>query len=382
MIDLSFSILQQFFFLSHYRLYRSCNWDEKAIRRLIGDGKLASRQQYTDEMQVVGQQQEQHECPICFFSYRQMNVTKCCQADICTECYLQLQPYQKQSRNPNNNEKPVINVKTQQNSCPFCNTAKLQVSVVPLKAPQLTEQEQQPEQAVTTPVKVAPTDQDEQQPEMNPNNTTVTPTTPKTGFGSSLEQDAHVAMMRARSCSIASEHSHSSSTPSIKEQQDIVSTIAATPEDRQHLEDEMRAQHLHPLALKIQQEENDRRLKNELQYYSQRNLLLQQRRQQSASTTATTATSAAVARSHPQQNIPRRTLLSPQTYQRPSTTSDMLLLHPANRGNVGVIGGAAPPSSSVSAIASVRGMSEEQQLALAIEASLRETMASGSAAAP
>lgn len=43
-----------------------------------------------------------------------------------------------------------------------------------------------------------------------------------------------------------------------------------TPQERHVLEDEMRAQHLHPLALRLEQEEAERRLRNELEYAARR----------------------------------------------------------------------------------------------------------------
>lgn len=208
-------------------LYSTCNWDEKTIRRLIGDGKLASR---PPSKETDGQ----HECPICFFHYSQINVTVCCQASICTECYLQLQPYQK----PNASSTAHKPAKTQVNVCPFCNAPKLSVTVAQMKTPD--------------PPPVIP-----EAPESNPSNA---PPSPTTGFGSSLAQNPRVAMMRARSCSVAS----SSNDETANEM------ACMTPQERHVLENEMRAQHLHPLALRLEQEEAERRLRNELEFAARR----------------------------------------------------------------------------------------------------------------
>jgi hypothetical protein len=197
---------------------------------LIGDGKLASRP-------PAEETDGQHECPICFFHYAQINVTVCCQASICTECYLQLQPYQK----PNASTSAQKLAKTQLNVCPFCNAPKLSVTVAQMKAP--------PPLPVVTPV---------QAPESNPANA---PPSPTTGFGSSLALNPRVAMMRARSCSVAS----SSNDDTIPNE-----AACMTPQERHVLEDEMRAQHLHPLALRLEQEEAERRLRNELEYAARR----------------------------------------------------------------------------------------------------------------
>ena len=228
-------------------LYSTCNWEEKTIRRMIGDGKLASRQQWEADKYGIELDAEHHECPICFFTYPQMNGTKCCQANICSECYLQLQPYQKPNGQGNQNKPVMMNAKTQQNSCPFCNSAKLMITVGPMK--QIQSQPPPPPEAPIA----------DDKPESNPHAHPVA-IPPTSGFGSSLEQNSRVAMMRARSCSIASEQSHSSSTTaSMKEQQEMLSQVAMTIQERQQIEEEMRAQHLHPLALKIEQEEMERR---------------------------------------------------------------------------------------------------------------------------
>lgn len=178
----------------------------------------------------------QHECPICFFQYSQINVTVCCQANICTECYLQLQPYQK----PNSNSAAPKPAKTQLNVCPFCNAPKLNVTVSQKKIP-----------PPPPPVVEAP--------ESNPANA---PPSPTTGFGSSLAQNPRVAMMRARSCSVASSSNDDTGIPN--------EAACMTPQERHVLEDEMRAQHLHPLALRLEQEEAERRLRNELEYAARR----------------------------------------------------------------------------------------------------------------
>lgn len=96
-------------------LYPSCPWDDKAIRRLIGDGKLAARQLGTERRENV----TDVECPICFLHYSVINKTKCCHAYVCTECYLQVRPQ----------KLPTLkNGKTAPGSpCPFCNATNLRV---------------------------------------------------------------------------------------------------------------------------------------------------------------------------------------------------------------------------------------------------------------
>ena len=52
------------------------------------------------------------ECPICFMYYNETNISKCCNATLCTECYLQIKPQ-----------------KDKHTTCPFCNNPKMTISV-------------------------------------------------------------------------------------------------------------------------------------------------------------------------------------------------------------------------------------------------------------
>lgn len=92
-------------------LYATCTWDERSIRREIGDGRLAAR--------LVGKDGSSSsadvECPICFLNYSDVNETTCCKAHICTECFLQIRPAR---------EDPF---------CPFCNSPSLKVKTAMIK---------------------------------------------------------------------------------------------------------------------------------------------------------------------------------------------------------------------------------------------------------
>lgn len=81
-------------------------------------------------------------------------------------------------------------------------------------------------------------------------------------FGSSLQQNNdRIATLRARSSSL-SEHEITESIP-----EDVLkSSFAMTPEERRSLEDEMRAQHSHPLSLQYEAEAEERRMRNEQEY--------------------------------------------------------------------------------------------------------------------
>ena len=84
------------------------------------------------------------------------------------------------------------------------------------------------------------------------------------GFGSSLEQDTRVALLRARSESIASSTEEIPHTPLSDD--NMIKSLAMTPEERRRLEDEMRAQHSHPVALRLEAEAQERHAQNDRAY--------------------------------------------------------------------------------------------------------------------
>jgi hypothetical protein len=219
-------------------LYDSCKWDDKAIRKLIGDGKIASRSK-GEEFQSADCNQE---CPICFLYYPEINVTKCCNANVCTECFLQVRP-----------QKEKIS------SCPFCNSTKLSVTVAKkLSAIQLQEREKEEQRVIEAVIRSrsnsvnSPISKDKE----NKDNGAET----KLSFGTSLEQDSRVALMRARSESFASSgsdnHNH-------RDEDRLIKSLAMTPEERRRLEEEMKAQLSHPLSLRVEAEAHQRRVEND-----------------------------------------------------------------------------------------------------------------------
>ncbi|GAX22218.1 hypothetical protein FisN_19Lh283 [Fistulifera solaris] len=249
-------------------LYPSCHWEDKVIRRLIGDGKLAARQKGTERRT----KESDHECPICFLNYGQVNVTKCCQAVLCTECYLQVHPQR---------EKSV---------CPFCNNPKLVVSI----KQGLTHDELQqraveeeririrndPERAIENqqPPEGYEPPHDENCPQPLAEETLSASSAHSTSdayisgmtssghsstsvptniFGASLEQDSRFLLMKARSESISSEGRES---PPLE-------ALALSASERRQLEAEMQAQNKHPLALRLRMEEEERWLQNELEHH-------------------------------------------------------------------------------------------------------------------
>jgi hypothetical protein len=210
------------------------------------------------------------ECPICFLNYAAINRTKCCQAHICTECFLQVRPQRDKSA-----------------ACPFCNAPRVQVVVAEeLDEKAIVERDQEEQRVIEAEIRSrarVATDGSVEPAGTAETSSSSAATTPEKSFGSSLEQ--HTRFLRARSGSVASE---GSGCPSYTDVGDIAA-LAMTPEERSMLEEEMRRQHSHPLAQRLQAEEDDRRLQNDLNYYQAQSLRLHELRARRATLARTLA---------------------------------------------------------------------------------------------
>ncbi|KAG7369308.1 hypothetical protein IV203_032051 [Nitzschia inconspicua] len=231
-------------------LYSSCPWDDKAVRKLIADGKIAARQKGTEFQTTHAYHQE---CPICFLYYTEVNVTKCCNANVCTECFLQVRPQK---------EKAPI--------CPFCNSSKFTVSVAQKPSEEEIQEREKAEQtAIEARIRSeqrcgAPMSETNATPAKKKSGASVAPDSSSyNGFGSELEKDERYQILKKRSESFAS--NEGTRTP--QKDAEIIQSFAMTPEERRRLEEEMKAQHNHPLSLRVEAEANERRLQNEQAYY-------------------------------------------------------------------------------------------------------------------
>ncbi|OEU19985.1 hypothetical protein FRACYDRAFT_148429, partial [Fragilariopsis cylindrus CCMP1102] len=204
-------------------LYSDCQWDDKAIRRLIADGRIAARMK---GYECCGSDNSE-ECPICFLGYSE---------------------------------------KEKQSTCPFCSSDNLSVvvarknkdkndldSIIPGGS---SSSSSTVSLSANTSASIAST--------ISGTCSMMAPHTTCTGFGSSLEKDERFKMTRKRSESFASnEGSHMP-----QKENESIKSIAMTTEERECLEDEMRAQHLHPLVLELEAEAQERRLENDRAYRS------------------------------------------------------------------------------------------------------------------
>lgn len=82
-------------------------WEEKTVRKLLNKGKLSPNLCGKDERESG----KERDCPICLLHYDEINMLKCCNATICTECYLQVQD-------------PIY----QLTPCPFCKHERMIVA--------------------------------------------------------------------------------------------------------------------------------------------------------------------------------------------------------------------------------------------------------------
>ena len=229
----------------HTRLYNSCPWEDRAVRKLIADGKIAARLKGFEY-----RSNSQQECPICFLYYDEVNITTCCNANICSECFLQVRPQ-----------------KEKQPSCPFCSAQKFTVAVAPKPSEmEIATQQKEEQKVIEARIRAEQKDANntDDSPKGNKKKSAVAPDSTGDRFGSQLEKDERFQLLKMRTESFASAE-EGTRTP--QKDAESIKSIAMTPEERRRLEDEMRAQHAHPLSLRVEAEAHERRLQNEQAYY-------------------------------------------------------------------------------------------------------------------
>lgn len=199
-------------------LYPTCPhaWDTRQIRRLISDGKLASRLIGSDHRICPTDQ----ECPICFLHYSEINTADCCKAAICTECFLQVQDPKRS------------------HSCPFCNGEGMTVGMAKrLEEGDVMERQVEEQKFIEASIRE------------------------KFGGGDGgntgdLDLDLE---SRSRSRTLSSED------------WDIHETmVVMSPEERKRLEEEMKSQSHHPLVRQMSAQAERERERHELEYIQRR----------------------------------------------------------------------------------------------------------------
>jgi hypothetical protein len=235
------------------RLYHSCEWDAKHIRRMVSNGQLAARLLGSDSRLSKADR----ECPICFMYYSETNVSKCCNATVCTECYLQIKPQ-----------------KDKHTTCPFCNNPKLIVTVQGgMDEGDVAKREEEEQRVIEATIKSRVMELHGECPVPAPGG--APSPTPSPSFGSSLENyNRSRALSNASSSSIgdpspsgtpthggaASSHGDASSAHAIQ-------LLAMSPDDRRALESEMRAQLSHETHRRMEVEAEEARRRHTREWY-------------------------------------------------------------------------------------------------------------------
>mmetsp|Transcript_14961 Transcript_14961/g.17405 ORF Transcript_14961/g.17405 Transcript_14961/m.17405 type:complete len:534 (+) Transcript_14961:364-1965(+) len=219
-------------------LYETCAWEDRTIRRLIGDGKLAPRLHGTDNRETGTEQ----ECPICFLHYNEINLLECCKASICTECYLQIQT-------PRERDSP----------CPFCNKPNMTVAVAKkMDVDDVAKREEEEQKVIEATIR-ARVNSESRSTMTAPNSLSLDNTLDSTASGGDISLGSGIGN-RERS---GSEFGRSldrelARTRSRTMSSDIDSlsgsggTAVMSPEERRMLEEEMRMQLSHPLMREMQ----------------------------------------------------------------------------------------------------------------------------------
>ena len=224
---------------------------------MVSNGQLAARLNGSDSRLA----KEDRECPICFMYYSETNVSKCCNATVCTECYLQVKPQ-----------------KDKHTTCPFCNNPKLIVTVQGgMDEGDVAKREEEEQRVIEATINSrvmelhgecpvpAPGGASSPSPSPSPS--------PSSSFGSSLEN-----YNRSRALSNASSTNSrdllGTPTRGVAAASDddassarAIQLLAMSPDDRRALESEMRAQLSHETHRRMEIEAEEARMRHTREWY-------------------------------------------------------------------------------------------------------------------
>lgn len=239
-------------------LYPTCEWEPKQIRRLISNALLAPRLVGSDSRLT----KTDRECPICFMYYSSTNLTKCCSATLCTECYLQIKKPNKDTRHGGGGGSTV---------CPFCNDSKMGVKVQgSMKEMDVVKREEEEQRVIEATIRsrVSELNNPGEGRSNGDDNADGQSINPSGSFGSSLENYNN----RARTQSNASSNTDPNNpdqptTPVRNDSTGALQSLAMSPADRTALESEMRAQLSHETHLRVENEAEEARLRHAREYY-------------------------------------------------------------------------------------------------------------------
>jgi len=247
-------------------LYESCEWEPKQIRRLISNGQLAARLKGSDARLA----KTDRECPICFMYYSESNVTKCCNATVCTECYLQIKSQ-----------------KDRNTTCPFCNNPKMTVTVQRLMDEcDVAKREEDEQRVIEATIKSrrsrlhgeeGPVSDDGSPGAGGGEHGDSGETASQGSFGSSLENYNRAQTLSASSNNSGSDvgavDTSGNNPPGIpirpgeSDAGSEIMSLAMSPADRRALESEMRAQLSHETHRRMETEAEEARMRHTQEWY-------------------------------------------------------------------------------------------------------------------
>jgi hypothetical protein len=229
------------------RLYPSCEWESKQIRRLIGDGKLAARLRGSDSCVS----KSDRECPICFMYYSETNISKCCNATVCTECYLQIKPQ-----------------KDKHTTCPFCNNPKMTITVQrAMDEDDILKRDEEEQRFIEAAIRNRAAQKNGESAGLENNTPNNSPEGSGT-FGSSLDNyNRSRTFSNASSSNVSATSSEPGTVTNMDDSNNALLSVAMTPEDRRALENEMRAQLSHETLQRMRSEEEEASMRRAQEWY-------------------------------------------------------------------------------------------------------------------
>lgn len=175
--------------------------------------------------------------------YSETNVTRCCEATVCTECYLQL------FKSPK--EKIAV--------CPFCNNPKCSVQVQSGMDDQaIAEREEEEQRVIEATIKSRSGYTAE-------GSGSISGSSGSSSFGSELE---NYNRSRARTLSRESTVSESSGDSGVCDPESaLIMSVAMSPDERRSIEQEMRSQLSHETHVRMENEAEEARVRHAQEWF-------------------------------------------------------------------------------------------------------------------
>jgi hypothetical protein len=185
--------------------------------------------------------------------YSETNISKCCNATVCTECYLQIKPQ-----------------KDKHTTCPFCNNPKMSITVQrAMDEDDILKRDQEEQRVIEAAIRNRAAQKNGESAGLDNNTSDNSPEGTGT-FGSSLDNYNRTRTFSNASSSNVSATSSEPGGTAITNMDDTnnaLLSVAMTPEDRRALENEMRAQLSHETHQRMRSEEEEASMRRAQEWY-------------------------------------------------------------------------------------------------------------------